>query len=133
MTRHRVIYRTPQFAPSPKDRGEERPWPRRPLARRGESLRTSHRAKNPCSLWLGLTHLFAVEIGHPFIPPNPSSLFIYQSSSMWNKCRKISSKTDFTTPIASVKTRLRKAILDAQIRYDPIMWCPLNFDLSFMA
>ena len=51
------------------------------------------------------------------ITPVPSTLFIYQSSSLWNNCRQESSRVDFTTPIGIIKTNVKKSLLDIQKRY----------------
>ena len=63
-----------------------------------------------------------------FISLHPSSLFDYQASNFWNKCRKPSSTIDFTTSINIVKTVLKKALLETQNRYDTHVWHEFNFD-----
>ena len=63
-----------------------------------------------------------------FISLHPSSLFDYEASNFWNKCRKPSSKIDFTTSINIVKTVLKKALLETQNRYDTHVWHEFNFD-----
>ena len=63
-----------------------------------------------------------------FISLHTSSLFDYQASNFWNKCRKPSSTIDFTTSINIVKTVLKKALLETQNRYDTHVWHEFNFD-----
>ena len=63
-----------------------------------------------------------------FISLHPSSLFDYQASNFWNKCRKPCSTIDFTTSINIVKTVLKKALLETQNRYDTHVWHEFNFD-----
>ena len=65
-----------------------------------------------------------------FITPSPSTSFIYQSSSMWNKCRKSSSIIHFSTPTNTVKSKLKCAILEMQSRYDDLEWSEKNFELK---
>ena len=45
-------------------------------------------------------------VGYLISPPL-STLFAFQASSLWNQCLKQSSKIDFTTSIAVVKSRLK--------------------------
>ena len=51
-----------------------------------------------------------------FISLPPSSLFDYQASNFWNKCRKI------------VKTKLKICLLETQNRHDMFVWHEFNFD-----
>ena len=51
------------------------------------------------------------------ITSTPSTLFIYRASSLWNNCRKESSRLDFTTPIGTIKTNVKKSLLVTQKRY----------------
>ena len=53
-----------------------------------------------------------------FISLPPSSLFDYQASDFWNKCRKSNSEIDFTTSIKIVKTKLKICLLETQNRHD---------------
>ena len=48
----------------------------------------------------------------------PSSLFDYQASDFWNKCRKSNSEIDFITSIKIVKTKLKICLLETQNRHD---------------
>ena len=65
-----------------------------------------------------------------FTTPTPSSSFIYQSSNIWNSCRKTSSEISFTASTNVVKSRLKNALIEVQCRYDESQWCELNFDLK---
>ena len=65
-----------------------------------------------------------------FTTPTPSSSFIYQSSNIWNSCRKTSSEISFTASTNVVKSRLENALIEVQCRYDESQWCELNFDLK---
>ena len=58
---------------------------------------------------------------------NPSTLFDYQASNLWIKCRK--SEIDFTTSIQSVKRRLKKSLLDFQFKHGED-WHNFNFDIE---
>ena len=59
----------------------------------------------------------------------PSSLFDYQASNCWNKCRKSNSEIDFTTSIKIVKTKLKIiCLLETQNRHDMFVWHKFNFD-----
>ena len=68
-----------------------------------------------------------------FITTTPASSFIYQSSNMWNTCRKTSSQINFSTSTNIMKLKLKSALLDMQSRYDEQEWCELNFDLKQLA
>ena len=57
-----------------------------------------------------------------FISLPPSSLFDYQASNFWNKCRKSNSEIDFTTSIKIVKTKLKICLLETQNRHDMFVW-----------
>ena len=57
----------------------------------------------------------------------PSSLFNYQSSGLWIRCRK--SEIDFTTSIQSVKSTLKDALLKNQSSYGTD-WHNFNFDIE---
>ena len=63
-----------------------------------------------------------------FISLPPSSLFDYQASNFWNKCRKSNSEIDFTTSIKIVKTKLKICLLETQNRHDMYVWHEFNFD-----
>ena len=63
-----------------------------------------------------------------FISLPPSSLFDYQASNFWNKCRKSNSEIDFTTSIKIVKTKLKICLLETQNRHDMFVWHEFNFD-----
>ena len=63
-----------------------------------------------------------------FISLPPSSLFDYQASNFWNKCRKSNSEIDFTTSINIVKTKLKICLLETQNRHDMFVWHEFNFD-----
>ena len=65
---------------------------------------------------------------HYFIPPCPSSLFIYQSTNIWNSCRKSNSDIDFTTPMSKFKNCIKNCLLHSQSQYDATVWCDYNFD-----
>ena len=56
---------------------------------------------------------------------NPSTLFDYQSSNLWIKCRK--SEIDFTTSIQYVKRKLKRSLLDFQFNHGED-WHNFNFD-----
>ena len=60
------------------------------------------------------------------ITPTPSTLFVYKSSSLWNNCRKQSSRLDFTTSIGIIKTNVKKALLVTQKRYG-LEWHDFSF------
>ena len=60
----------------------------------------------------------------------PSSLFDYQDSNFWNKCRKSNSEIDSTTSINIVKTRLKICLLETQNRQDMFVWREFNFDTN---
>ena len=62
-----------------------------------------------------------------FIPPCSSSLFIYQSTKIWNSCRKSNSDIDFTTSISKFKSCIRKCLVHSQSQYDATLWCDYNF------
>lgn len=49
-----------------------------------------------------------------FITPSPSHTFIYKSAHLWNTCRKASNRIDFTVPISSIKSKLKKAFQSCQ-------------------
>ena len=71
-----------------------------------------------------------------FISLPPSSLFDYQASNFWNKCRKSNSEIDFTTSIKIVKTKLKICLLETQNRHDMFIYLILilitsHFDKSF--
>ena len=61
------------------------------------------------------------------ITPTPSIYFTYQSSSLWNKYRQSSGTCDFTTTISSLKTSIKRSLMDTQRRYDEFEWCENNF------
>ena len=63
------------------------------------------------------------------ITPTPTNNFTYMSASSWNKYRQFSGTPDFTTPIGSLKTSLKRSLLDSQKRYDPDIWCDVNFSM----
>ena len=65
---------------------------------------------------------------HP-ISLNPSTLFDYQSSNLWIKCRK--SEIDFTTSIQYVKRKLKRSLLDFQFNHGED-WHNLNFDTAIL-
>ena len=58
---------------------------------------------------------------------NPSTLFDYQSSNLWIKCRK--SETDFTTSIQYVKRKLKRSLLDFKFNHGED-WHNFNFDTA---
>ena len=69
-----------------------------------------------------------------FTTPIPTSSFIYQSSNIWNTCRKTASKINFSSSLNIMKSKLKTALLEVQSRYDLLEWCEFNFDskeLSF--
>ena len=69
-----------------------------------------------------------------FITPSPSSSFIYQSSHMWNSCRKPANGITFTSSTNLVKNKLKKSLLELQSRYEIEEWSELNYvssELSF--
>ncbi|KAL5255268.1 hypothetical protein ACHWQZ_G014613 [Mnemiopsis leidyi] len=69
-----------------------------------------------------------------FITPSPSSSFIYQSSHMWNTCRKPANGITFSSSTTLMKNRLKKSLLELQSNHQVEEWCELNFDpneLSF--
>jgi hypothetical protein len=61
------------------------------------------------------------------ITPTPSHNYTYMSASLWNKYRQSSGLQDFTTAICTLKTSLKRSLLDSQKRYDRDTWCDLNF------
>jgi hypothetical protein len=63
-----------------------------------------------------------------FITPKPSTLFIYQSTKLWNDGRNAASKINFSTPTNTMKSTLKKELLSMQCRYDEFEWSELNFD-----
>ena len=65
-----------------------------------------------------------------FITPSPSSSFIYQSSHMWNSCRKPANGITFTSSTNLVKNKLKKSLLELQSRYEIEEWSELNYDSS---
>ena len=64
------------------------------------------------------------------ISPPLSTLFAFQASSLWNQCLKQSSKVDFTTSIAVVKSRLKTMLLRCQKLGRPEEWCVKNFSIT---
>ena len=69
-----------------------------------------------------------------FTTPIPTSSFIYQSSNIWNTCRKTASKINFSSSLNIMKSKLKTTLLEVQSRYDLLEWCEFNFDskeLSF--
>ena len=66
--------------------------------------------------------------GNYFISFFPSSLFDYQASNFWSKCRKSNSEIDFTTSIKIVKTKLKICLLETHNRHDMFVWHEFNFD-----
>lgn len=62
-----------------------------------------------------------------FITPQPNSLFVYQACSLWNQCLKHSSKVDFSTSIAVLKTRLKSMLMICQKSGIPDEWNEKNF------
>ena len=79
-----------------------------------------------------LLNLFQISSRRPdyFTTPTPSTSFIYQSSNIWNSCRKTSSEISFRVSTNVVKSRLKNALIEVQCRYDELQWCELNFDLK---
>ena len=65
-----------------------------------------------------------------FITPSSSSSFIYQSSHMWNSCRKPANGITFTSSTNLVKNKLKKSLLELQSRYEIEEWSELNYDSS---
>ena len=63
-----------------------------------------------------------------FITPKPSTLFIYQSTKLWNDGGNAASKINFSTPTNAMKSTLKKELLSMQCRYDEFEWSELNFD-----
>ena len=61
------------------------------------------------------------------ITPSPTHNFTYMSANLWNKYRQSAGIQDFTTPICSLKTTLKRSLLDSQRRYDPDVWRDVNF------
>ena len=70
--------------------------------------------------------------GNYFISLPPSSLFDYQASNFWSKCRKSNSKIDFTTSIKIVKTKLKICLLETHNRHDMFVWHEFNFDTDHL-
>ena len=69
-----------------------------------------------------------------FITPHPSTSFIYQSSHMWNTCRKAAKGIAFSSSTNLVKNSIKKSLLELQSSYRTEEWCEYNFDpneLSF--
>ena len=68
-----------------------------------------------------------------FITPSPSSSFIYQSSHMWNTCRKPANGITFFSSTNQVKNKLKKCLLQLQSNHGTEE-CEPNFnsnELSF--
>ena len=61
------------------------------------------------------------------ITPSPTNNFTYMSANLWNKYRQSAGIQDFTIPICSLKTTLKRSLRDSQRRYDPDVWCDVNF------
>ena len=69
-----------------------------------------------------------------FITPHPSTSFIYQSSHMWNTCRKAAKGIAFSSSTNLVKNCIKNSLLELQSSYQVEEWCEHNFDpneLSF--
>ena len=60
----------------------------------------------------------------------PSTLFEYQSSNLWIKCRKSYGDIDFTTSVGTVKNRIKNALTEAQNNYGNLDWHEFNFDIG---
>ena len=67
---------------------------------------------------------------HYFITPPPSSSFTYQSSHMWNSCRKPANGITFSTSTNLVKDTIKKSLLKIQCSHGTVDWSELNFDLN---
>ena len=69
-----------------------------------------------------------------FITPSPSTSFIYQSSHMWNTCRKPANGITFSSSTNLVKNRIKHSLLELQSSNRVEEWCEHDFDpneLSF--
>jgi hypothetical protein len=86
------------------------------------------RLESPISLLSLLHRSPSQRRSDQFITPNPSSSFIYQSTKMWNDCRKIDSLISFTKSTNLVKVTLKSELLKIQSRYEELEWTELNFD-----
>ena len=60
--------------------------------------------------------------------PKPSNLYSYHTSVAWSTARKILKIKDASTPVTSLKDKLRKHLLDKQLLGDDINWIDLNFE-----
>ena len=84
--------------------------------------------EQPCSM-LSLFHRSPRKPEY-FITPFPSSSFIYQSTYMWNNCRKPANGITFSSPTNLVKSILKKCLLQLQSSHGAEEWCKLNFGLE---
>ena len=60
------------------------------------------------------------------ITPVPCINYSYMSSNMWNKFQQSTGVEDFTVPIGSLKSSLKRCLLAVQKKYG-VDWCDLNF------
>ena len=65
--------------------------------------------------------------GDKLLSLSPSSLFDYQASNLWIKCRM--TEMDFTTSIQCMKSQLKESLLATQLKYGPD-WHKFNFDIE---
>ena len=59
---------------------------------------------------------------------SPSTLFEYQSSNLWIKCRKSYGEIDFTTSLGVMKNKIKNALIEAKNNYGAEDWHDFNFD-----
>ena len=60
----------------------------------------------------------------------PTNLFVFKASSMWNKFLNPPSNIDFSSPIALVKGRINKMLLESQKVGHTDEWSELNFSAN---
>ena len=61
------------------------------------------------------------------ITPIPSDTFAYRASVIWNSVRQLFLILDTSTPVSSLKERLKKFLLKKQVMGDEEHWIECNF------
>ena len=61
------------------------------------------------------------------ITPRPSDTFVYRTSVIWNSVRQALGIEDASSPISSLKERLKKLIIHKQAMGDDEHWIECNF------
>ena len=62
-----------------------------------------------------------------FITPKPSHNFAYSGAKLWNKFFEETNLRGKLSSLGSIKSTLKKCILEAQFKHDEIKWYDTNF------